>query len=151
LSVTGSVTRVSFAAAATIGAAQRGQRHPGAGRHPNVVAPGELEAVGDAAGSAATRVDGGGDADHLHAGPAQEHGQGARVIGVAAEVGIEMDPHHTSSPQMPRAPAVIDVEHARRSGCLTRTSKDRREHAVDVARGKAAQGSPAPESTLEVS
>jgi hypothetical protein len=68
-------------------------------RSTDVVAAGELKTVGDAAGSASARVDGGGDADELDARPAQEHSQGARVIGVAAEVGVEMDPHHTSMPQ----------------------------------------------------
>jgi len=90
---------VALVVGAGVGAAQRGQRYPGAGRDGDDVAAGELETVGDAAGSASARVDGGGDADELDARPAQEHGQGARVIGVAAEVGVEIDPHHTSMPQ----------------------------------------------------
>src|SRR6266511_2805905 len=62
----------------------------------------ELEAVGDVAGPAAARVGGGGggDADELHPRPAQEHGQGAGVVGVAPKIGVEMDPHLTTTPSV---------------------------------------------------
>src|SRR6266511_2837257 len=60
----------------------------------------ERQAVGDVAGPAAARVGGGGDADELHPRPAQEHGQGAGVVGVAPKIGVEMDPHLTTTPSV---------------------------------------------------
>jgi hypothetical protein len=69
---------------------------PGGNR--DVVPTSELEAVGDVAGSAATRVGGGGDADKFDARPAEQHGQGAGVVGVTAEVGVEMDPCQAGMP-----------------------------------------------------
>jgi hypothetical protein len=51
---------------------------------------GELQAVGDAGGPLAAGVDPGGDGGDVDAGPADEHRQGARVVRISAQIGIEM-------------------------------------------------------------
>jgi hypothetical protein len=51
---------------------------------------GELQAVGDAGGPLAAGVDRGGDGGDVDAGPADEHRQGARVVRISAQIGIEM-------------------------------------------------------------
>jgi hypothetical protein len=83
------------------GGSKCSQRHLGPGGDRDVVPTGELEAIGDVAGSAATRVGGGGDADEFDARPAEQHSQSAGVVGVTPKVGIEMDPHHASMPPVP--------------------------------------------------
>ena len=72
----------------------RRERHVGAGRDGNVGAAGELEAARDEAGADAARIDGGRDADDLDVGPAEQHRERARVVGVGTEIGVEMDAHH---------------------------------------------------------
>lgn len=80
------------------GAGEGGQRHLGSRSNRDVVAACELEAVGNVAGSAATRVDGRRDADELDVRPTEEHGQRAGIVGVRAEVGVEMYPHDEIMP-----------------------------------------------------
>jgi hypothetical protein len=51
----------------------------------------ELQDVGNAAGALAAAVQVRSNADHLDLRPAEQQGERARVVGIAAEVGIEMD------------------------------------------------------------
>jgi hypothetical protein len=49
--------------------------------------------VGDEAGSAAFRVESGGDTDNLDVRPTKEHCQRTGIIRVLPNVGVEMDQH----------------------------------------------------------
>lgn len=59
--------------------------------------PRELEAVRNESGANPSGIDARGDAHDLYLGPAEQHRERARVVGVGSEIGIEMDQHHADS------------------------------------------------------
>ena len=70
------------------------QRNRGAGGEGDVVAADQAENVGDVGRPQPIHVQHRGDPDQLDPRPAEEHRQGAGVIGVAAEVGVEVELHN---------------------------------------------------------
>jgi len=80
------------------GEIERRQRSLRAGGHRDALATGEPQAVSDTARPPAARVGRRGDGDHLDPWPSEQHRQRARVIGVAAQIGVEMDPRDGIAP-----------------------------------------------------
>jgi hypothetical protein len=84
---------VALVADHRVGGPHGGQGRRGAGRHRDVDPPGQPQEVLDVAGPPAVPVGDGGDPDEVDAGPAEQHRQRAGVVGVATQVGVEVDQH----------------------------------------------------------
>jgi maleylacetate reductase len=69
------------------------------GRQRNVLAIGEAQQIPHVRRPTASRVGHGGDARDVHAGPAEQHGQGACVVGVATQVCVEVNAHPARMPE----------------------------------------------------
>jgi len=79
-----------------VGALAHRRGHGGTGDHLDVVAAGQSQHVVDAARSPTTWVEGRRDRGQFEVRPAEQHGKGAGVVGVAAQVGVEVQEHRAS-------------------------------------------------------